>query len=173
MDEKNLDNEEISMKDFYEMMNKMKNDIRSINKNSKKSIMSIESLKEDINKNKEQNFKLKKQLEEKKYNEIKIYKKIIVILDLIDNISKSALELENEELLDSLEIMQKIIRKELTEIDLIEIKSMGELFNPDIHKCLAVEKDNSKEHNEVIEVIEKGYMLKGRVLRPAYVIIAK
>ena len=63
MDEKNLDNEEISMKDFYEMMNKMKNDIRSINKNSKKSIMSIESLKEDINKNKEQNFKLKKQLE--------------------------------------------------------------------------------------------------------------
>ena len=135
--------------------------------------MSIESLKDDINKNSEQNFKLKKQLEEKMYNEIKIYKKIINILDLMESIYKHSVSLGDEEFLYSLEVIQKIIRKELVEIGLVEIKSWGELFNPDIHKCLSVEKDDAKEHNEIIDVIEKGYMLNGKVLRPACVIIAK
>ena len=47
MDEKNLDNENIDVTYLYESINKMKNDLKNINKNSKKSIMSIESLKED------------------------------------------------------------------------------------------------------------------------------
>ena len=51
MDEKNLDNENIDVTYLYESINKMKNDLKNINKNSKKSIMSIESLKEEINKN--------------------------------------------------------------------------------------------------------------------------
>ena len=75
MDEKNLDNENIDVTYLYESINKMKSDLKNINKNSKKSIMSIESLKEEINKNSEKNFKLKKKLEEKRFNEIKIYKK--------------------------------------------------------------------------------------------------
>ena len=78
MDEKNLDNENIDVTYLYESINKMKNDLKNINKNSKKSIMSIESLKEEINKNSEKNFKLKKELEEKRFNEIKIYKKKII-----------------------------------------------------------------------------------------------
>ena len=45
MDEKNLDNENIDVTYLYESINKMKNDLKNINKNSKKSIMSIESLK--------------------------------------------------------------------------------------------------------------------------------
>ena len=68
MDEKNLDNENIDVTYLYESINKMKNDLKNINKNSKKSIMSIESLKEEINKNSEKNFKLKKELEEKRFN---------------------------------------------------------------------------------------------------------
>ena len=85
--------------------------------------MSIESLKDDINKNSEQNFKLKKQLEEKMYNEIKIYKKIINILDLMESIYKHSVSLGDEEFLYSLEVIQKIIRKELVEIGIVEIKS--------------------------------------------------
>ena len=45
--------------------------------------MSIESLKEEINKNSEKNFKLKKELEEKRFNEIKIYKKIEITAFLL------------------------------------------------------------------------------------------
>ena len=79
------DYEDVNIENLYDMIKKIKSDIKYINKNSKKTIMSIDSLKEEIYENNEQNFKLKKELEEKKLNEIKIYKKIINILDQIDN----------------------------------------------------------------------------------------
>ncbi len=164
---------ELNMEDLFQIMMNMKSDLKIINKNSKKSIMSIESLKEDLNKNSKENFKLKKELEERKNNEIKIYKKIILILDQIDNLQKFMLDLDNMDLSQNLEIMRKIIRKEMSEINLVEIKSMGELFNPELHKCIAVEEDKFRESKEIIGVVERGYMLKGKVIRPASVIIAK
>ncbi|MDU4861640.1 MAG: nucleotide exchange factor GrpE [Terrisporobacter othiniensis] len=156
-----------------EVIMNMKSDLRIINKNSKKSIMSIESLKEDLNKNNKENFKLKKEIEERKINEIKIYRKIILILDQIDSFEKIIADLDNEEFLYSLDIMKKIISKEMSEINLVEIKSMGEFFNPELYKCVAVEEDILKESKEIIGVIKKGYMLRGKVIRPASVIIAR
>ena len=164
---------ELNMDDLFQFMVNMKSDLKIINKNSKKSILSIECLKEDLNKNNKENFKLKKEVEEKKFNEIKIYRKIILILDQIDNLQKFVLTSDNKELLNSLEIMKKIIRKEMNEINLVEIKSMGELFNPELHKCIAVEEDDLKESKEIIDVIEKGYMLRGKVIRVASVVIAR
>ncbi len=160
MDEKNLDNENIDVTYLYESINKMKNDLKNINKNSKKSIMSIESLKEEINKNSEKNFKLKKELEEKRFNEIKIYKKIIIILDLIDKICDAAINLEDEEFINDLEVIKKVIRKEINEINLMEIKSLGELFNPELHKCLAVEKNKEQSRKSNYKRCRKGIYAK-------------
>ena len=112
-------------------------------------------------------------MEEKRFNEIKIYKKIIIILDLIDKICDAAINLEDEEFISDLEVIKKVIKKEINEINLMEIKSLGELFNPELHRCLAVEKNKSKVENQIISVVEKGYMLNGRVIRPASVIIVK
>ena len=164
---------ELNIQDLLQVMVSMKSDLKTINKNSKKSIMSIESLKEDLHRNSKENFKLKKEIEEKKANEIKIYRKIILILDQIDSFHKFILTLDNEEFSHNLEIMKKVIRKEISEINLVEIKSMGELFNPELHKCIAVEEDQSRESKEIISVIEKGYMFRGRVIRPASVIISR
>lgn len=164
---------ECNIKDLAEVIMNMKSDLRIINKNSKKSIMSIESLKEDLYKNNKENFKLKKEIEERKSNEIKIYRKIILILDQIDSFEKVIADLDNKEFSYSLDIMKKIISKEMSEINLVEIKSMGEFFNPELHKCVAVEEDILKESKEIIGVIKKGYMLRGKVIRPASVIIAR
>lgn len=164
---------EVNVDELLQFMVDMKSDLKIINKNSKKSIMSIESLKEELHKNNKENFKLKKEIEERKFNEIKIYRKIILILDQIDNLEKFVFTLDNKELLNNLEIMRKIIRKEMNEINLVEIRSIGELFNPELHKCIAVEEDNLKESKEIISVIEKGYMLRGKVIRAASVVIAK
>ena len=83
------------------------------------------------------------------------------------------LNLEDEEFISDLEVIKKVIKKEINEINLMEIKSLGELFNPELHRCLAVEKNKSKVENQIISVVEKGYMLNGRVIRPASVIIVK
>ena len=164
---------ELDMEDLLQVMMNMKSDLKIINKNDKKSIMSIESLKEDINENNKENFKLKKEIEERKTNEMKIYRKIILILDQIDSFYKFIDSLESEDFSYNLEMMTKIIKKEMSEINLVEIKSIGELFNPELHKCIAVEEDMSKESKEIIGVVEKGYMIRGKVLRPASVIIAR
>ena len=167
------DYEDVNIENIKDMKKKIKSDIKYINKNSKKTIMSIDSLKEEIYENNEQNFKLKKELEEKKLNEIKIYKKIINILDQIDNVYKFADEFNNSKFTDKLSIIKKIIRKEIGEIEWIEIKSIVEFFNPEFHKCIGVEKDRTKEKDQIISVIENGYMLRGKVIRPASVIIAR
>lgn len=164
---------ELNVEDLFQLMTNMKSDLKTINKNSKKSIMSIESLKEDLSKSSKENFKLKKEIEERKSNEIKIYRKIIIILDQIDNFQKLVESLDNKDFLHSLNVMSKVIRKEMSEISLVEIKSIGELFNPELHKCIAVEEDSLRESKEIIDVIEKGYILRGKVIRPASVIIAR
>lgn len=164
---------EVNMDELLQFMVDMKSDLKIINKNSQKSILSIESLKEDLSKTNNENFKLKKEIEERRFNEIKIYRKIILMLDQIDNLEKFVFTLDNKELLNNLEIMRKIIRKEMNEISLVEIRSIGELFNPELHKCIAVEENNSKESKEIVSVIEKGYMLRGKVIRAASVVIAK
>ena len=69
--------------------------------------------------------------------------------------------------------MKKIIRKEMNEISLVQIKSMGEIFNPELHKCIAVEEDKLRESKEIIDVVQNGYMLRGKVIRPASVVIAR
>lgn len=155
------------------ILSSVQEDIRLISKNSKRSIMSIDSLSEEIRNNKDQNFKLKNELEETKFKEVKIYKKIIIVLDQIDNMYKFAKQMENKEFIDCLNVIKKSIRKEMSEIDLVEIMAKGELFNAEIHKCIGIEEDDSKEENEIVSVIENGYTLNGKVLRPASVIISK
>ena len=91
----------------------------------------------------------------------------------IDNVYKFAEKVNNNEFTNNLSIIKRIIRKEMGEIELIEIKSLGEFFNPEVHKCIGVEKDRTKEKDQIISVIENGYMLRGKVIRPASVIIAR
>ena len=84
--------------------------------------------------------------------------------------------MSNDEILAVSKILlesRAFTKKEINEINLMEIKSLGELFNPELHRCLAVEKNKSKVENQIISVVEKGYMLNGRVIRPASVIIVK
>ena len=161
------------LNDITVALRKIRRDIRLINKNTKKNILSIEALKEEITNNNEQVFRLKKELEQKSFDEVKIYKKILTILDQMDKVYKFANQLENEALIDNMNGVEKVIRKEISEINLCEINPLGELFNPDIHRCISKVEDSSKEHDEIISVIERGYILKGKVLRPALVIIAK
>ena len=55
----------LDLQELLKKMNNMEKSIRTINKNSKKTIMSIDLLKEEIEDNKKQNFKLKKELDTK------------------------------------------------------------------------------------------------------------
>jgi len=53
------------------------------------------------------------------------------------------------------------------------IDPTGEEFNPEFHQAMAMQESNEQEPNTVLAVMQKGYLLNGRLIRPAMVIVAK
>jgi molecular chaperone GrpE len=61
----------------------------------------------------------------------------------------------------------------MTKNGLEEIKSMGEVFNTDLHEAIAnVPSQNDKQKGKIVDVVEKGYYLNGTILRFAKVVVA-
>jgi molecular chaperone GrpE len=54
-----------------------------------------------------------------------------------------------------------------------EIEALGKAFDPALHEAMTLIPDGSVEPNTVIDVLQKGYVLRDRLLRPARVIVAK
>ena len=50
---------------------------------------------------------------------------------------------------------------------------LGKKFDPNFHQAISEEVNNNKESGEIIKVIQTGYLIKDRLLRPASVVIAK
>ena len=62
----------------------------------------------------------------------------------------------------------------LTKNGLEEIKSLGEVFNTDLHEAIAnVPAENDEQKGKIVDLVEKGYYLNGTLLRFAKVVVAK
>lgn len=53
------------------------------------------------------------------------------------------------------------------------INPLGEPFNPDLHQAISMQEDAEAQPNTVLQVLQKGYLLNDRLLRPALVVVAK
>lgn len=56
---------------------------------------------------------------------------------------------------------------------IVEVVPQGERFNPELHEAIVSQPSAEHEPNTVLQVIQKGYQLNGRLLRPARVIVAR
>lgn len=173
MEPKKITYLETELYDFYGPLSRVEYDIKFINKNNKKRSISEQLFKEELEDKNKEIFRLKSEIDEKQLNEVNIYKKLILLVDQINSIYKYAKSVEDNELVESLDAVKKLVRKEMSYIHLEEIQSLGELFNPEVHKCISKIKEDAKQPYEIISVIEEGYKLKGKVLRAASVIIAE
>lgn len=54
-----------------------------------------------------------------------------------------------------------------------EINPVDEKFNPDLHQAMSMQEVEGKEPNTVLAVVQRGYQLNGRLIRPAMVIVAR
>ncbi len=97
---------------------------------------------------------------------------ITALLPVLDNLERAiaAAEDENEALLAGVKMTHKQMVDSLTRLGLEEVPSLGAPFDPDIHN--AVMKTTEGEPGTVVEVFEKGYRVKGRMIRYAMVKIA-
>jgi molecular chaperone GrpE len=67
----------------------------------------------------------------------------------------------------------KLLSKALEKIGVVAIDPLGEPFDPSKHEAMLAQESRSAEPNSVIQVVQPGYELNGRLLRPARVIVAK
>jgi len=97
---------------------------------------------------------------------------IAAMLPVLDNLERAiaAAEGESEALLTGVKMTYKQMVEALAKLGLEEVPALGEQFDPDIHN--AVMKSADGEPGTVLEVYQKGYRVKGRMIRYAMVKIA-
>ena len=104
-------------------------------------------------------------------------------LVIIDNMDRAILSFKNDENLKNNKDLNKIIEGiEVVKKDLISIfkkngieliECMNKKFDPNFHQAMLELEDNTKESSTVVQEIQKGYMMKNRLLRPSLVGVTK
>lgn len=96
------------------------------------------------------------------------------ILPVIDNFER-ALEHEDESgsFKEGMELIYEGLKNALKTKGIVELKALGEDFNPDFHQAVSMGHNDEYKENQVIEVLLKGYEYNGKVIRHAMVIVNK
>jgi len=104
-------------------------------------------------------------------------------LNLIDNLERSKQILEGDEVLKNSEALKKtlehfdIINKDMVSIlsknGITPLDSIGKKLDPNFHQAMMEIDDNQKEPGTIIQEIQKGFMMKDRLLRPSLVGVSK
>lgn len=74
---------------------------------------------------------------------------------------------------EGLELTHKLLLDSLKRHQLEQLDPQGEPFNPEHHQAMAMEESATMEPGSVLKVFQKGYLLNGRLLRPAMVVVSK
>jgi molecular chaperone GrpE len=67
----------------------------------------------------------------------------------------------------------KLLTRALEKFSVVKIDPVGERFDPERHEAMAMRDSDTAEPDSVLEVVQRGYELNGRLLRPARVIVAR
>ena len=104
-------------------------------------------------------------------------------LNLIDNLARSKLILESDEALKETEALKKtlehleIINKDLISIftknNIKPIDCLDKKLDPNLHQAMMEIEDDQKEPGTIVQEVQKGFMIKDRLLRPSLVGVSK
>ena len=104
-------------------------------------------------------------------------------LSLIDNFDRAKQSLENDEKIKSSDALKKtlehldIVKKDLISIfkknNIEEIVAVNKKLDPNLHQAMMEIEDENKESGTIIQEIQKGYIMKDRLLRPSLVAVSK
>ncbi|WP_193014784.1 nucleotide exchange factor GrpE [Proteus sp. FME41] len=100
------------------------------------------------------------------------------LLPVLDNLERalSAADHENEALkpmIEGLDLTLKSFLDAVRKFGIEVVEEKNVVFNPDVHQAMTLIDSPAHEPNHVVDVMQKGYTLNGRLLRPAMVIVSK
>ena len=104
----------------------------------------------------------------------KVMKDMLQVWDSLERGREATGEsLTVEALKEGQELTLKMLEKVMTDHDLAVIDPMGQPFDPESHEAVMVQPSDEVEENTVIEVLQKGFRLHDRLIRPAMVVVSR
>ena len=149
-----------------------------------KKIEEIEKLKQEVAEEKNKRMRIQAEMmniKKRSDDTLAMYRKyanediLKSLLPIVDNFER-ALSMENEENQEFLKGFAMIYTNILNILEANEVKeiiSLNETFDPEVHQAVLTEKSEDVESGIVIEVLQKGYKYKDKVLRPAMVKVSE
>ena len=101
----------------------------------------------------------------------RLMKELLPVLDDLERALRAAEEHEEAKLEEGVRLVHRELEEALSKEGLVEIETDG-TFDPHVHEAL-LSQPSDKDEGEIIEVLQKGYRLGDRVLRPARVVISQ
>lgn len=96
------------------------------------------------------------------------------LLPAIDSLEKANdTNTKDEEFKKGMELVYKQFIDFLNDIDVEIIKTIGEMFDPELHEAIHTEKGKAEDEGKIIKEFRKGYKLGSKVIRHAMVIVSK
>lgn len=139
----------------------------------------IENLEEKIKLTQAELINYRKRKDEETSNMLKYANMdlIVELLPVLDNFER-ALNMKSEfkdfdKYTEGYKLLYNHLVDTLKKFGVEEIPALGLEFDPNLHEAVMIDSDEEKENDIILEVFNKGYMLKGRVIRPSKVKVNK
>jgi molecular chaperone GrpE len=108
-----------------------------------------------------------------RYGLEKFAAELLPVQDSLELALQNAGRADARSLLEGQEATLKLLARALEKLGVTRIDPLGEPFDPARHEAMMTQESSTAEPNSVIQVVQPGYELNGRLLRPARVIVAR
>ena len=108
-----------------------------------------------------------------RYGLEKFAQELLPVKDSLDLAVDNAGRADAKALLEGQEATLKLLAKAFDKLNIRTLDPVGEPFDPALHEAVMAQESKTAEPNSVLQVVQRGYALNGRLLRPARVIVAK
>ena len=101
---------------------------------------------------------------------------LLPVIDSLERATEAADNLDSEAvkaMKDGVELTLKMFVEALKKHGVEQVDPMGQPFDPEFHQAMSMVPNPDMEPNSVMAVMQKGYFLKGRLVRPAMVVLSK
>jgi molecular chaperone GrpE len=102
----------------------------------------------------------------------RLVKELLPVLDDLERTLEAAEQHDEAKLVDGVRLVREALRQSLEREGLVEIEAEGR-FDPHVHEALLAQPAEGREQGDVLAVVQKGYRLGDKVLRPARVVVAE
>lgn len=115
----------------------------------------------------------KERMDERKYEAENLAKELLPVLDNFERALLTEVSEENKSFLEGMEMIYKQLNDALASQGIKPIETKDQMFDPNYHHAVMQTEDENYESNMIVEELQKGYLLKDKVLRAAMVKVNK